>query len=110
MSRDLNITDFNDRQKRIYNNKVNHNFNTTNLYQEARYIIEETGELLRAIEKNDSENLMEELADIVIFCYGLAEISGNGSLDAKIFEKMAINESRVYKKTEEGDFVKIDEH
>lgn len=94
------------RQGRIFQNKVNHGFNTTNIYQEARYILEETAELMRAIEKNDRENMLEELADIVIFSYGCAEVARLGDLDTKIFEKMKINEKRVYKKNGDGDFVK----
>ena len=101
-----NIYDYKDRQKRIFQNKVNHGFNTTNIYQEARYILEEVAELMRAIEKNDRENMIEELADIIIFTYGCAEVARLGDLDAKVFEKMAINEKRVYTQTAEGDFVK----
>lgn len=98
--------DFESRQERIFQNKVNHGFNITNVYQEARYILEETAELMRAIEKNDRENMLEELADIVIFSYGCAEVARLGNLDTKIFEKMAINESREYTTNKEGDFVK----
>lgn len=100
------IEDFLARQRRIFQNKVNHGFNTTNIYQEARYILEEVAELMRAVEKNDRENMIEELADIVIFSYGCAEVARLGSLDNKIFEKMNINEQREYTQTSEGDFVK----
>jgi len=102
----ISIEDFRNRQNRIYQNKVNHGFNTTNVYQEARYILEEVAELMRAIEKNDTANLKEELADIVIFAYGCAEVAGVGNLDTEIFDKMALNEKRIYKRTEAGDFVK----
>ena len=98
--------DFLGRQKRIFQNKVNHGFNTTNIYQEARYILEEVAELMRAVEKNDRENMLEELADIVIFSYGCAEVARLGDLDTKIFDKMRLNEKRVYKKNCDGDFVK----
>ena len=99
-------SEYENRQKRIFENKKNHGFNTTNVYQEARYILEEVAELMRAIEKDDMENLKEELADIVIFSYGCAEVAGVGDLDEKIFEKMAINEGRKYIQTEDGDFIK----
>ena len=98
--------DYLTRQQRIFENKVKHGFNTTNIYQEARYILEEVAELMRAIEKNDRENMIEELADVVIFAYGCAEVARLGDLDTKIFEKMQLNESRKYKQTPEGDFVK----
>lgn len=97
---------FKDRQQRIFKNKENHGFNVTNIYQEARYILEEVAELMRAIEKNDRPNMKEELADIIIFTYGCAEVARLGNLDEEIFKKMAINENRVYKQTESGDFVK----
>ena len=102
----LSYEDYKNRQRRIFDNKVKHGFNTTNVYQEARYILEEVAELMRAIEKGDKENILEELADIVIFSYGCAEVAGVGDLDAKIFEKMSINEQRVYVQNNEGDFVK----
>jgi NTP pyrophosphatase (non-canonical NTP hydrolase) len=95
-----------ERQERIFKNKENHGFNTTNIYQEARYILEEVAELMRAVEKNDRDNMKEELADIVIFAYGCAEVARLGSLDDEIFKKMEINEKREYHKSEDGDFVK----
>ena len=102
----MDNSNYKDRQKRIYQNKVNHGFNTTNVHQEVRYIIEEVAELMHAIEKNDIENIREELADIVIFAYGCAEIAGVGDLDTEIFNKMSINESREYIKDTEGNFHK----
>ena len=103
---EYSLYDFMLRQKRIFQNKVNHGFNTTNIYQEARYILEEVAELMRAVEKNDRENMIEELADIVIFSYGCAEVARLGNLDTKIFEKMTLNEKRVYEKNDAGDFIK----
>ena len=86
--------DYLTRQQRIFENKVKHGFNTTNIYQEARYIIEEFAELMKAIEKNDRETMIEELAVIVIIAYGCAEVARLGDLDTKIFEKMKLNETR----------------
>lgn len=101
------LEDFQNRQQRIFDNKVNHNFNIKNVYQESRYILEEVAELMHAIEKRDKENILEELSDIVIFAYGCAAVAGVGNLDDKIFDKMVINENRVYKKKPDGDFEKI---
>lgn len=61
---------------------------------------------MRAIEKNDRENMKEGLDDIVIFAYGYAEVERLDSLDDKIFKKMKINENREYHKILEEDFVK----
>lgn len=94
------------RQKRIYRNKVNHGFNVVDLHEEARFILREVIELMQGITHRDKDNIIEELADIVIFSYGLAEIIGR-DLDTEIEHKMNINEQRVYKKDEYGDFVKV---
>ena len=110
MEHKKDIKDFEERQKRIYDNKVNHDFNIKDPYQEVRYILEEVAELMRAIERDDRANIREELADIVIFSYGLAEICGLGSLDKEIFRKMEINESREYTRNKEGDFTKVENH
>lgn len=61
---------------------------------------------MRAIEKNDRENMKEGIDDIVIFAYGYEEVTRLGSLDDETFKKMKINENREYHKTLEGDFVK----
>ena len=106
IDREKKLKEYTERQKRIYQNKVNHGFNTTNVYQEARYILEEVAELMRAIEKHDMANVKEELADIVIFAYGCAEVAGVGDLDEEIATKMALNEKRIYKRNEAGDFIK----
>lgn len=106
LNNDELIKQYKERQKRIYQNKVNHGFNTKDIYQEAQYMLEEFAEFMRAIEKDDRDNMREELADIVIFAYGAAEIAGIGDLDTEIFKKMQVNESREYHKTDEGDFVK----
>lgn len=105
---EITLGDYLGRQQRIFDNKVAHGFNTTNVYQEARYILEEVAELMRAVEKKDDENILEELSDIVIFAYGCAAVAGVGDLDTKIFEKMKINENRTYTQNSEGDFVKTD--
>jgi len=101
------LSEYENRQQRIFDNKVKHHFNTENVYQEARYIIEEVAELMHAIENKDSNNMLEELSDIAIFAYGCAAVAGVGNLDDKIFEKMVINENRVYKQKLDGDFEKI---
>ena len=96
-----------DRQKRIYDNKLSHGFNVVDFHKEARFILKELSELMSAIEHNDIKNIMEELADIVIFCYGMAEMA-HGDLDKHIFSKMNINESREYIKDMNGDFIRIE--
>lgn len=104
---ELKLTDYVGRQKRAYNNKVRHGFNVTDFHKEARYILKELVEVMDAIEHNDMDNLTEELADVVIFCYGLSEMA-HRDLDIEIFRKMKINESREYIRNEKGDFEKLE--
>lgn len=104
--KDIKLEDYLNRQKRAYINKVRHGFNVTDFHKEARYILNEVTELMGAIDHNDMDNLMEELADIVIFSYGLAEMA-HRNLDEAIFKKMNINENRQYIRDENGDFKKI---
>lgn len=104
-SRGISLNEYKLRQIRCYNNKLKHGFNVTDFHKEARFILKELSELMDAIEHNDVENMIEELGDIVIFCYGLAEMA-HKDLDDQIFKKMDINESRTYKRNAFGDFVK----
>lgn len=101
------LEDYKGRQLRCYTNKLKHGFNVTDFQKEARFILKELSELMDAIEHNDVENLIEELGDIVIFCYGIAEMA-HKDLDTQVFKKMAINEGRVYHRNEHGDFVRED--
>lgn len=101
----ITLDDYKSRQLRCYTNKLKHGFNVTDFQKEARFILKELSELMDAIEHNDVENLIEELGDIVIFCYGIAEMA-HKDLDVQVFKKMAINESRVYTRNEHGDFVR----
>lgn len=103
----IDLEAYENRQKAIFENKVKHGFNVTNPYKEIRYMMEEMTELMRAIENGDKQNISEELADIVIFAYGLAEVTQSGDLDKTIFDKMDKNSKRKYTINEEGDFVKI---
>lgn len=101
------LEDYEGRQLRCYTNKLKHGFNVTDFQKEARFILKELSELMDAIEHNDVENLIEELGDIVIFCYGIAEMA-HKDLDTQVFKKMSINEGRVYHRNEHGDFVRED--
>lgn len=83
-------------QKRIYQNKVNHGFNTTNVYFEFCLLEGEISEAFEAYHKKH-DNLGEELADSAIYLFGLAEILGI-DLQTEIEKKMKINEERVYVK------------
>lgn len=83
-------------QKKIYDNKVKHNFNTTNVNMEFCLLYGEVGEAYEAwLKKHD--NFAEELADVAIYLMGLSEIVGI-DLGAEIEKKMKINSEREYVK------------
>jgi len=81
-------------QKKIYLNKIAKGFNVTDVYKEFCYIQGELSEAFDAyIMKNGSVG--EELADVAIFLFGLAEILGV-NLEEEINKKIEKNEKRLY--------------
>ena len=85
-------------QKRIYDNKVKHDFNLTDINQEFCYLYGEVGEAYEAWSREKGKDeLGLELADVAIYLLGLAEILGY-DLGEEIEKKMVINAKRVYRK------------
>ena len=93
-------------QKKIYQNKVNKGFNTTDIAKEFCLLYGEVGEAYEAYRKKKPD-LNEELADIAIYLLGISEILGF-DLEKEIENKVAINEKRVYKKID-GVTIKVSE-
>lgn len=88
--------DFRGLQKEVYQNKVNHGFNITDVNMEFCLTYGELGEAYQAwLKKHD--NVGEEIADVVIFLMGLSEILGI-DLQKEIENKIEINKKRLYKK------------
>lgn len=83
-------------QKKIYQNKINKGFNTTDIAKEFCLLYGEVGEAYEAYRKKKPD-LNEELADIAIYLLGISEILGF-DLEKEIENKIKINEKRVYKK------------
>ena len=83
-------------QKKIYQNKINKGFNTTDIAKEFCLLYGEVGEAYEAYRKKKPD-LNEELADIAIYLLGISEILGF-DLEKEIENKVKINEKRVYKK------------
>ena len=83
-------------QKKIYQNKVNKGFNTTDIPKEFCLLYGEVSEAYEAYRKKKPD-LNEELADIAIYLLGISEILGF-DLEKEIENKIKINEKRVYKK------------
>ena len=79
----------------VYQNKVNHGFNTTDVNVEFCLAYGELGEAYMAYLKN-KEDLGEELADVAIYLLGISEILGI-NLETEIINKIEKNKKRVYK-------------
>lgn len=82
-------------QKEIYQNKVNHGFNVTDINEEFCLLYGEVAEAYDAWRKNKSD-LGEELADIAIYLLGLSEIL-KIDLEKEIKNKVQKNAKRIYK-------------
>jgi len=81
-------------QAKVMTNKIAKGFNTTDIPLEFMLLTEEVAEAFEAWRKKKPD-IGEELADIMIYLMGLAEILGL-DLDAEVAAKMAINEKRTY--------------
>lgn len=93
-------------QKAIFANKVQKGFNTTNV--ELEFCLT-NGELAEAFEAYNKQlpTVGEELADVAIYLYGIAEILGF-DLNAEIVKKVEKNKMRIYKNIN-GVVVKVNQ-
>jgi len=89
------MVDFMKLQKEVYQNKVNHGFNITDLNIEFCLAYGELGEAYSAWLKH-KDDLGEELADVVIYLMGISEIL-HIDLFNEIQNKIKKNAKRVYK-------------
>ena len=94
-------------QKAVYQNKVNHGFNVTDISIEFCLANCELGEAYMAwIKKKD--DLGEEIADVAIYLLGISEILGI-DLEKEIINKIEKNKKRVYIKDKNGVLLKEEE-
>ena len=91
---------------RIFNNKLKQGFSVTDVRKEFTYLLSEVHEAMDAFDKHDRVELGTELADSAIYILSLAKMLGY-DIEHEIMNKLKINEARIYKKLENGDFVKI---
>lgn len=99
------MVDMKQLQEKVYRNKVDHGFNTTNVEFEFCLAYGELGEAYQAYLKHKPD-LGEELADVAIYLLGIAEILGI-DLEREILEKMEKNRKRIYRKVN-GEYVKTE--
>jgi len=97
------MVDLKELQRRVYQNKMDHNFNTTNVEFEFCLAYGEMAEAYQAYLKHKPD-LGEELADVAIYLLGLSEILGI-DLEQEILHKMDKNRKRTYQKVG-GEWVK----
>lgn len=88
------MADWTKLQKEVYQNKVDHGFNVTDVREEFCLLYGELAEAYTAYDKKKPD-LGEELADAAIYLLGLAEILGV-ELEEEILRKMEINRKRRY--------------
>ncbi len=88
------MSDWKELQRQVYQNKVDHHFNVTDISEEFCLLHGELAEAYDAYLKKKSD-LGEELADVAIYLLGLAEIL-HVDLEAEILRKMEINRNRRY--------------
>ena len=91
-------------QKRAWENKIKHGFNTENVEREFCLLNGEVSEAYLAWLRGEEE-LDLELADVFIYLVGIAEMNGI-NLEEAILRKMEINEKRKYKKNKAGVLIK----
>lgn len=89
------MIDLKELQKQIYQNKVDKNFNVTDINKEFCLTYGEVSEAYEAWRKH-KDDLGEELADVAIYLFGLAEIL-NIDLENEIVRKVYKNSKREYK-------------
>lgn len=92
-------------QEEVYQNKVNHGFNVTDLNFEFCLAYGEMAEAYEAYRKK-KDDLGEEIADVAIYLLGISEILGI-DLEKEILHKIEKNKKRVYKKVN-GVYTKIE--
>lgn len=84
------------RQQDISLTKYLHGFNVTDIAKDIPYLRGEVDAVQQAVEAGEApERIAEELADVAIYCYGMAQIIGM-DLDKAIFSKMETNKHRKY--------------
>lgn len=81
-------------QKNVWKNKLAKDFNTTDVYYELCLIQNELSEAFHAYRKK-LPSVGEEIADVVIYCLGLAEMLGV-NLEEELLKKHEKNQKREY--------------
>lgn len=100
------MIDLRDLQKQVYQNKLDKNFNVTDVSMEFALTYGELGEAYDAYWKKKG-NIGEEIADVMIYLLGLSEILGV-DLEKELLDKIEMNKKRIYRKID-GVLTKVEE-
>lgn len=84
-------------QERAWANKLAKGFNTDDVALEYCYLIKEVAEAIDAWQAGDAPALADELADVVIFVGGLAQMAGV-DLEQAVAVKLVVIEKRQYRR------------
>jgi len=90
-------------QKDIYANKIEKGFNVTDMALEFSLTHEELSEAFHAYRKK-LPDVWEELADVMIYLFGMAEILGI-DMETELLQKIEKNKKREYQ-TIDGVYVR----
>ena len=93
-------------QKLAWENKVGKGFNTTDVPLEFCLLQGELSEAFDAWRKGHG-SVGEELADVALFLFGLAEMTGV-DLQSEVEAKIVVNARRAYRRLPGGVLVKDD--
>lgn len=95
-------------QRKAWDNKLAKNFNVSDVALEFGLLTAEVGEAFTAW-RNRLPDFGEELADILIYLAGLAEMTGI-DLEGEVERKLAKNVARSYETGPDGVLRRVDEH
>lgn len=109
MTRDSGLTEEMIRsvQNRAWRNKLAQGFSTDDVPLEFCLLSREVSEAFEAWRHQDMAGMRTELADVMIFLAGLAEMTGT-DLQAEVLAKLAVNEGRTYRRLANGCSVKTE--
>jgi len=93
-------------QRRAWANKLVKGFNTVDVAMEFGLLTAEVSEAFIAWRRREP-GLGAELADVLIFLAGLAEMAGT-DLAAEVERKLAANEARQYQRDDRGVLRRVD--
>ena len=85
IKRKITMIDLGEVQREIYANKVQRNWNVTDVGKEIVLMVEELGELARAYKNSNKlpadqidqrEEIIDAVGDLMVYCLGLSEMMG----------------------------------